>query len=217
MTQINYVNIKPEHAPQIPTLQVICFPYTDPTMLFTDHDMCEHYRVFPEGTFIALDGKRVVGMAAGFFVDFDFTHPQHTLEEISGESGVDNHNSDGAWYYGTDISVHPDYRRQGIGKKFYELRKQLAYDYNRRGIIAGGVLPGFSEHKAHMSALDYVDKVAADELYDPTLTFQIRNGFQVRGVLKDYFDDKRSDSWASLIVWENPQYKNPDISHAHAN
>ena len=54
-----------------------------------------------------------------------------------------------------------------------------------------------------MSAAQYVEKVAAGVLYDPTLTFQIRNGFEVRGVLENYMHDPTVDNCASLIVWPN--------------
>jgi ribosomal protein S18 acetylase RimI-like enzyme len=146
-------------------------------------------------------------MGAGIFLDFDFEHPQHSLYGIAGNHACENHDPAGEWYYGTDISVHPDYRRRGIGKRLYELRKDLVRRYNKRGIVAGGALPGFGDHKANMTALEYVTEVAAGELYDPTLTFQIQNGFEVFGVISDYFSDARSDNWASLIVWENSDYR----------
>jgi len=47
-----------------------------------------------------------------------------------------------------------------------------------------------------------VEKVAAGELYDRTLSFQIANGFEARGVLENYMEDPEVDDWASLIVWE---------------
>jgi GNAT superfamily N-acetyltransferase len=204
---LTYTNIKPEHAAGLAQLQLIAFPETDPHLLFSEEDLIKHCHVFPEGTFVALDGDRPVGMGAGIFVDFDFANYQHTLYQIAGESGTEGHNPNGAYYYGTDISVHPDYRRRGIGEKLYELRKDVTRRHNKKGIVAGGVLPGFKEYKAHMSAEEYVAKVVAGELYDPTLSFQLRNGFVVRGVLRDYFHDERSGSFASLIFWENPEYR----------
>jgi hypothetical protein len=51
-----------------------------------------------------------------------------------------------------------------------------------------------------------VNKVVAGELYDPTLNFQLHNGFRVHSVLNDYFYDRTTKGWASLIVWENPDY-----------
>ncbi|MBI3957174.1 MAG: GNAT family N-acetyltransferase, partial [Chloroflexi bacterium] len=52
----------------------------------------------------------------------------------------------------------------------------------------------------------YVDRVVAGEFFDSTLTVQLRNGFAVHGVLQDYFPDSETGGWASLIVWENPEY-----------
>ena len=76
-------------------------------------------------------------------------------------------------------------------------------DLDKKGIIAGGYLAAYHEHKAEMSAAEYCRRVVAGELYDPTLTFQLDNGFEVRGVLENYLDDSQNDGWASLIVWTN--------------
>jgi hypothetical protein len=35
---------------------------------------------------------------------------------------------------------------------------------------------------------------------------QLENGFEVRGVLENYLEDTSNDGWASLLVWENPQF-----------
>ncbi|MCB0018973.1 MAG: hypothetical protein KDE09_14375 [Anaerolineales bacterium] len=78
--------------------------------------------------------------------------------------------------------------------------------FNRKGIVAGGFIPGFANYKADMDARSYVDKVVAGELYDPTLSMQLRQGFKVRGILSDYMRVGKSDGYATLIVWENPDY-----------
>lgn len=208
MSELEYVILRPEHAEQLEALQKLVFPGVPEDMLFHADEFCQHAQVFPEGTFVVLDGQRVVGLGAGFLVDFDFEHPEHTLIGIMGGDGYyRNHNPNGAYYYGTDISVHPEYRRRGIGRRLYNLRKGVARRYNCKGIIAGGVLPGFARFSDHMSALEYVTRVASGEIYDPTLSFQIENGFRVRGVLPDYFPHPASGGYASLIVWENPDYQ----------
>jgi hypothetical protein len=65
-------------------------------------------------------------------------------------------------------------------------------------------LPGYFHHKAEMSAEEYVERVVAGELSDPTLSFQLAHGFEVRGMLEGYLDDEADDGWAALIVWESP-------------
>ena len=39
-----------------------------------------------------------------------------------------------------------------------------------------------------MTVQEYVDQVLAGELFDPTLSFQLKEGFVVRGLLQDYLD-----------------------------
>ncbi len=204
MSELRYVNLTEDLAPQCAALERAAFPHAEPEDLLSEEDIRAYARVFPEGFFVVLDGDRVVGQGAGIFLDFDFDHPQHSITEITGEHQCGNHDPDGDWYYGTDIVVHPDYRRRGIGRELYRLRKDLVRRCGKRGIIAGGYMPGFAHHKHEMSAEEYVAKVAAGELYDPTLTFQLENGFEIRGVLADYLRDPEIDNYAALIVWENP-------------
>lgn len=206
MAELRYVNLTPELVPQCAQLELLSFPHADPEELISEADFAAYARIFPEGFFVCLDGDRVVGQGGGIFLDFDFAHPQHTIVGITGEHQCGNHDPDGDWYYGTDIVVHPEHRRRGIGRQLYALRKDVARRYGKKGIIAGGHIPDFEKHKHAMSAAEYVEKVAAGELYDATLSFQLKNGFEVRGVLENYIQDTATDGWSALIVWENPDY-----------
>ena len=78
---------------------------------------------------------------------------------------------------------------------------------HRKGIIAGGHIGGYADHKHNMTAAAYCDKVAKRELYDSTLSFQLDNGFEVRGILTNYLEEPAIDNRAALIVWENPDYR----------
>ncbi len=69
------------------------------------------------------------------------------------------------------------------------------------------MLPGYNAHKDTMSVDEYVERVVRGELADPTLTPQLRNGFVVRGIMPNYIDDARITHHATLIVWENPDYR----------
>jgi len=204
--ELQYENLSERWVEQCAALELAAFPNADPADLLGVEDLAAYVRTFPEGFFVCHDGNSVVGQAGGIFVEFDFENPQHTIAEITGENQCGNHDPDGDWYYGTDMVVDSSYRRRGIGKRLYQLRKDLVIDTNRRGILAGGYIPGYAEQKHQMSAADYVKRVAAGELYDSTLSFQLENGFEARGVLANYIDAPDIDGWAALIVWINPHH-----------
>ena len=207
MNEIRIVNIEPQYASGLQALQRVVFPNTPPHELFKEQDFYDIADIFPEGSFVGLDGDRVVALGSGLFLDFDWDDYQHTLEEIvTGERCYARHNPDAPYYYGTDISVHPEYRRRGIGKRLYELRKAVVKDFNKQGIVAGGLLPGYHQYEDELTPMEYIDRVVAGELYDPTLSFQLANGFEVRGFLKHYFPHPSSGDYASLIFWPNPDY-----------
>ena len=124
-----------------------------------------------------------------------------------GTEGGGDHSPDGEWYYGVTIAVNPEYRKRGIGHQLYELRKETVKKLGKRGIVAGGVIPGYSEYLRDMSADEYIEKVITGELYDSTLSFQLQNGFEARGAIPNYLDDPSVGNNAVLIVWENPDYQ----------
>jgi GNAT superfamily N-acetyltransferase len=208
-TELRVSTLTLDLAGQCAALERLVFPHANPADLLGEADIRAYAKTFPEGFFVVMDGDRVVGQGAGIFLDFDFSHPQHTIAEITGEHQCANHDPDGEWYYGTDIAVHPQYRRRGIGRRLYQLRKDLVRRSNKRGIIAGAHIPGYADHKRTMSAEDYAAKVAAGVLYDPTLSFQLDNGFQIKGMLENYLRDDSTDSWSVLIVWDNPSFEPP--------
>lgn len=207
MSEIRIAHIQPEYAAQLEELQRICFPELAEEERMKEIHFLRHCQIFPEGDFVALDGDRVVGLGAGFFVNFDLNRPQHRFLDMIAGGYFSNHDPDGAYYYDADISVHPDYRGRGIGSRIYTLRKELVRRYNKRGIVAGGALPDYANHKHHMTVYEYVSRVAAGELADSTLTFQLKNGFEVLGVLENYVQDPETGNRCSFIVWTNPHFQ----------
>jgi GNAT superfamily N-acetyltransferase len=204
---ISLETIRPGHAPGLAQLQRDCFPTLGEQELMNEEHFLSHCRVFPEGGFVLLDGERVIGFGSGFFTDFDFSAHSHSFREIIADGFYTNHDPEGEWYYGADIGVHPAYRGRGLGARLYDARKDLVRRSGRRGIVAGGVLPGYARYLGQLGAAEYVDRVVSGELKDPTLSFQLKMGFTVRGMLQDYLEDSASGNWAALIAWDNPDYR----------
>ncbi|HIG25884.1 MAG TPA: GNAT family N-acetyltransferase [Acidimicrobiia bacterium] len=207
MADLTYTNLHPKWAEQLTEIEHTVFASIDIEDLLSLRDMEAYCRVFPEGGFVALDDDTPVGFGLGILLDFDFEDTSHSLDDLTGEEDCGNHNPDGDWYYGVTIAVNPQYRKQGIGNRLYELRKEVVRTLNKKGIVAGGVIPGYAKHLHDMTADQYIDQVVAGTLHDPTLSFQIANGFQARGAIPDYLDDPTVGNNAVLIVWENTDYQ----------
>ncbi len=203
-----YANIRPEWAADLAALELASYPTADPADLYDEASLLLLAQDFPEGCFAAFDGDLLVAMGLGVQTLFDLEAPQHTIGDIvPHDNSSSGHVPGGDWYYGTGISTRPEYRRRGIGSELYVLRKQVCRDLNLRGIVAGGVIPGYADHKDRMSADAYISEVRAGRLYDPTLSFQLKNGFEAPCALAGYIEDPAVDNFAALIVWHNPDHR----------
>ena len=204
MPEITYAPIEAKWAKELAAIERAAFPTAGIEDLLIEEDIVVLCDTFAGGGFVALDGDKPVGMGVGILIDFDFDDPHHSLDDLVGEHSCGNHRTDADWYYGVTIAVDPDYRRLGIGHELYIRRKDVVRRLGKKGIVAGGVIPGYKDHIDDMTADEYVDRVRAGDLYDPTLSFQIENGFEAVCAIPDYMDDPAVGNNAVLIVWHNP-------------
>lgn len=67
-------------------------------------------------------------------------------------------------------------------------------------------MPNLSKNRKKVEGPhDYLAKVAAGEIHDPVIRFQLANGFEAVDVLEDYLpSDSKSLGNAALMVWRNP-------------
>ncbi|MFN0256372.1 carbon-nitrogen hydrolase family protein [Pedobacter ureilyticus] len=163
--------------------------------------------IFPEGQLCISVDDKVVACSLSIIVDYDIFGDNHTYEKITGKYSFSTHTPQGNVLYGIEVFVHPDYRGLRLARRLYEARKELCELLNLESIIAGGRIPGYHEHADKLSPRQYIDKVRAKEIYDPTLSFQISNDFHVRKILKNYLPgDLESKEYATLIEWNNIYY-----------
>jgi len=209
-SQLQYVRIARSMCGQLEALELASFPTADPNDLYDEAKLLVLADEFAEGSVVGFDGdERSQPVAAGLGVrtHFDLDNPQHNIKEFFEDAPTESGDDPtGPWYYGTDIVVRPEYRRRGIGQELYDMRKAICVDLNLAGIVAGGVIPGFADHKHEMTADEYIAKVRDGELYDRTLTFQLENGFEAPCALANYIADPEVNDYAALIVWHNENY-----------
>jgi GNAT superfamily N-acetyltransferase len=193
---------------QLEAVQRAAFPTLAEDEIITAAHYAEHIRRFPAGQFAALNaaGQVVAGATAFCTNEVDFNAFEHRYMDAVAHNWLSRHDPQGAWLYGADIGVLPAYRRRGIARRFYEMRRDLSRRLNLRGHVVGGLLKGFSAYKGVMSIEEYVVKVIAAELFDPTVSVQLRCGFRVHGIIHDYVHDPTCDGKAAFLVWHNPDY-----------
>jgi predicted amidohydrolase/GNAT superfamily N-acetyltransferase len=190
-------------------LNKLCFPsMAEEDVVWHDVHLQSHQRVFPDGQLVAeMEDGTLVGGVSTLIVNMgsDPLRP-HTYAGITDGGFFHNHDPHGDTLYGADVYVHPTYRGLRIGAALYEGRRRLCKNLNLRRILAGGRLWNYQDHWDEMSPEEYAKKVENGDLKDLVLSFQLREGFVLRGILHDYITDPNSKNNASLIEWMNPDY-----------
>ncbi len=192
---------QPADFPAITALSERVYPDEPP---WSADYLRSHRDVFPEGQLVAIDDAtgEVVGMAASLRLRWDDYDDASRFVEATNWGKFDNHDPEGPTLYGAEVMVDPAHRRQGIGRALYAARRDLARRLGVKRIVAGARLPGYGAHADEMSAEAYVEAVKRGELADPTLSFQLSEGFEVLAVIPSYQRlDEKSRGFAALIEW----------------
>ena len=180
------------------------YPDTPP---WNAEQLSSHLRLFPEGQFVAVFGpeQRVVGMCASLIVDWEDYNALENWEQFTADGMFTNHDPQrGRTLYGAEVIVDPALQHHGIGDKLYRARRELAESHKLLRIRAGSRLRGYGRH-TNVKPEDYVLSVVEGLTHDPTLSFQLREGFHVLAVVPHYLsDDPESLGYAAVIEWLNP-------------
>lgn len=183
---------------------------------WTVEQLASHVEVFPEGQFVVVDrtNGEVVGMASSLIVRWDDYAFDANWREWTAGGYFTNHDPEtGRTLYGAEVMVHPRMRRRGIGKWFYAARRELVQRLGLLRIRAGARLRGYHKVADEMSPEEYAQAAVRGELSDPTLTFQLREGFEVLAVVHSYLrQDPESLGYAAVIEWLNPEVAKPEDS-----
>lgn len=159
---------------------------------------------FPDGQIVITCDGKVVGCSLSLIVVYDRFGDNHTYKDITGNYTFSTHDPKGDTLYGIEVFVHPEYRGMRLARRLYQARKILCERLNLKAIIAGGRIPKYSMYADELTPREYIDKVKEREIFDPTLTFQLSNDFQVKKVLRNYLpEDEESKGFAALLIWHN--------------
>ncbi len=194
-------------------LQERCFP----GMPTWGRDQIEsQLQLFSEGQLcITYEGK-IVASSSSVILDFDLYSDWHDWRVVSDSGYIRNHDDNGDTLYGIEIMVDPEYRGMRLSRRLYDARKEVARQRNLQRIVIGGRIPGFHEHSDELTADEYVEKVFQKALYDPVLTAQLANGFQLRRLIPNYLPgDEQSRGYATFLEWVNLGYQADESRRLH--
>ncbi len=181
---------------------------------WSEEQLASHLRVFPEGQFVAVESgtQHVVGLASSLIVFWDDYDMKESWRDFTDHGLFTNHDSaKGRTLYGAEVMVRPSMQGRGVGSKIYHARRELVRGLKLLRIRAGARLRGYHKYVDRMKAEDYVIAVIRGELGDPTLSFQLRHGFHVMGVVSGYLQhDPESLGFAAVIEWINSEVARPE-------
>lgn len=204
-------NMQPRDFPAVHRLARVIYPDAVP---WDDNQLSTHLRIFPEGQFIAEETEtgQIAGYAASLIVFWDDYDLTDNWRDFTDHGMFTNHDpGKGRTLYAADVMVDPAVQGRGVGKLIYQAREQLLRSRKLLRIRAGARLQGYHRYQDEMTVEDYVDRVVDGTIADPTLTFQLKRGFKVLGVVRGYMrHDPLSLGYAAVIEFLNEDVAAPE-------
>jgi GNAT superfamily N-acetyltransferase len=173
---------------------------------YSHEQVLGHINHFPEGQFVAEYGNKIIGYCSSIILPEERALGKHSWREVTGNGYGSTHNPKGQYLYGIDVFVDPSYRKIRVGARFYKARKNLCKKLNLQGIVFSGRMPLFKKKQSIVKTPEeYLKLVLDKKIKDPVINFQVRQGFEIIQVLKDYLPhDSHSLGCAVQMIWQNP-------------
>ncbi|MCP5198761.1 MAG: hydrolase [Gammaproteobacteria bacterium] len=207
-TLITLRNLRPDDHTELERLENVVYP--DLGGAWPRRTIDGLLTGFPEGQICIEDQGHIVAAALTVRVNYNRFSSPHRYRDLVSTDLIIHDDPDGDALYGIDVMVDPEYRGYRLGRRLYDARKELCYELNLRGILAGGRITGYAEHADTMTPAEYIERVRRQELDDPVLNFQLSNDFQVKRIMRGYLpEDEASRGYATLLEWDNFYYE-PD-------
>lgn len=188
-------------VPGVVALQKLAFPPPFSEDLLWDAEHLErHIELFPAGQFVAEVEGRIVGSCSNTQISEACWEAHEGWSDTVGGPFLDSFTPSGSTLYGLDISVDPDFRRIGLGRRFYETRFERVRSSALARYGTACRMPDFASYTG--SVHDHARAVVAGERIDRTLTPLLRYGLTFLGVVENYMEDAESGNAAALLEWK---------------
>lgn len=188
-------------AEQCEALQLLVFPQLADEEILHASQYVRHLEIFPEGQFVITDGLSVIASTSTMRYHYDADDTSHhTFFETMGGGWLTTHVPNGEWLYGLDMGVHPAYRGKGLARILYRARQHTCVQLQLKGQMMVGMLNGYIHHNAENTIETYYQKVVTGEIFDPTVSIQMKIGFEVKKIMKEYLKDPTCGNAGALLL-----------------
>lgn len=187
-----------QHAKALDTLQRLVFPTLAEEERMAERHYLHHLQVFPEGQLVLLHDSELIGMTSSIRYHLDLE--DHTFLEVSDNLWFNTHEPDGDWLYGMDMGIHPAYRGQGLARHMYRARQEVCRSLGLKGQIIVGMPNGYANHAHEMSLEQYYEALVQGQIYDPTVSTQMRMGAEPHHLIHNYLDDPQCGNGGVMMI-----------------
>jgi hypothetical protein len=174
---------------------------------YTEEELDDHRRVFPEGQFVAFEVNTNAVAGVHFTLRLRMTdyHIDDSWDVLTAGGSFLDHNPAGPTLYGADIMVHPDHQHHGLAHALTDQARFLVEQERLWRMVGAGRLPGYGKVASTMTVYEYVEAVVSSKLFDPVLSIHLKDGWSAVKPIYGYLPhDEESARWAVVIQWVNP-------------
>src|SRR5690606_16849184 len=100
-----------------------------PDYYWSEEDIRILTKKFPARQFCIVIDQKIAGCALSMIIDDRKFDDNHTYSDIIANDFA-AHSKNGDVLYGIDVFIHPEYRGMRLGRRLYEMRKELCEQLN---------------------------------------------------------------------------------------
>jgi len=199
-------------AGDYPEISAICSMVYPTERPYTDQELADHHRLFPEGQFVVVHdfSGSVAGAHFTLLIQLKHFHLDDSWETLTAGGSFSDHDPEGHTLYGADLFIHPDHQHHGLAKALTLATRELVSKIRLWRMVGGSRMPGYGKVAGRIKPNDYIAMVRRAEIADPVLTAHLHDGWEVITAIRGYLPhDIESAGWAAVIQWVNPEYETP--------
>lgn len=203
---ITFALYEPSHYNAFKETMQLCYADMDGAFA-TEEEMSLGASLYPRGQLVALHGDKVVALNSARVVPFARYSQPHTQADCVNLDRWVHDTAIGDCVYGLDVCVHPDYQNLRLGKQIVDLLVRHTFEDNFMAMIGNCRVVNYPQHAHTMDLETYAGKVKTKEIYDPVLSFHMRNGMEFVNINPTFSEnDYASGGMGVTLAIYNPDF-----------